>query len=75
MNITTFVSLKDNNDPHTEITFQNVQYRELIELIKYQREKLNLQQTDLTKVLMSLPQPDVCKVIGTQSQVNLALFC
>jgi hypothetical protein len=29
---------------------QNVQYRDLVQLIKYQREKINTQQTDLTKV-------------------------
>lgn len=39
------------NEPNNEITFQNAQYRELIQLIKYQRDKLNLQQADLTKVL------------------------
>lgn len=45
----TFISVKDINEPN-EITFQNAQYRELLQLIKYQREKLNSQQADLTKV-------------------------
>jgi hypothetical protein len=27
-----------------------VQYRDLVQLIKFQRDKINLQQTDLTKV-------------------------
>ena len=45
----TFISVKDINEPN-EITFQNAQYRELLQLIKYQREKLNSQQADMTKV-------------------------
>lgn len=32
---------------------QNVQYRDLVQLIKYQREKINNQQSDLTKVWLS----------------------
>lgn len=34
------------NDNH----FQNAQYRELIQLIQYQRDKINIQQADITKV-------------------------
>lgn len=49
VNMNTFVSVKDMNEPNNEITFQNAQYRELIQLIKFQREKLNIQQADLTK--------------------------
>lgn len=45
----TFVSVKDMNDS-SETIFQNSQYRDLIQLIKYQREKITLQQADLTKV-------------------------
>lgn len=45
----TFVSVKDMNDS-SETIFQNSQYRDLIQLIKYQREKINSQQADLTKV-------------------------
>lgn len=30
----------------------SVQYRDLVQLIKYQREKLNTQQAELTKVSM-----------------------
>lgn len=33
-----------------DIPMQNVQYRDLVQLIKYQREKINTQQSDLTKV-------------------------
>lgn len=33
-----------------DIPMQNVQYRDLVQLIKYQREKINTQQNDLTKV-------------------------
>lgn len=33
------------NDSH----FQSAQYRDLVQLIKYQREKINIQQTDITK--------------------------
>ena len=33
-----------------DILMQNVQYRDLVQLIKYQREKINTQQNDLTKV-------------------------
>jgi hypothetical protein len=33
-----------------DILMQNVQYRDLVQLIKYQRDKINTQQTDLTKV-------------------------
>lgn len=36
------------NDNH----FQNAQYRELLQLIHYQREKINNQQTDISKVLI-----------------------
>lgn len=46
----TFVSVKDMNDS-SETIFQNSQYRDLIQLIKYQREKISSQQADLTKVL------------------------
>lgn len=34
----------------SDILMQNVQYRDLVQLIKYQREKINTQQSDLTKV-------------------------
>lgn len=47
----TFVSVKDLNDS-SETIFQNSQYRDLIQLIKYQREKINSQQVDLTKVII-----------------------
>lgn len=33
-----------------EFLVQNVQYRDLVQLIKYQRDKINTQQNDLTKV-------------------------
>lgn len=33
-----------------DVMMQNVQYRDLVQLIKYQREKINTQQNDLTKV-------------------------
>jgi len=33
-----------------DILMQNVQYRDLVQLIKYQREKISTQQSDLTKV-------------------------
>lgn len=36
----------NNND----ILMQNVQYRDLVQLIKYQRDKISTQQNDLTKV-------------------------
>lgn len=36
--------------PSNDVLVQNVQYRDLIQLIKYQREKINVQQNDLTKV-------------------------
>lgn len=49
VNMNTFVSVKDMNDS-SETIFQNSQYRDLIQLIKYQREKINSQQVDLTKV-------------------------
>lgn len=42
--------MQESSDPTNETTFQNAQYRELLQLIKYQREKLSLQQADLTKV-------------------------
>lgn len=38
---------------NNEILMQNVQYRDLVQLIKYQREKINTQQNDLTKVSLS----------------------
>ena len=37
-----------------DILMQNVQYRDLVQLIKYQREKINTQQNDLTKVRISI---------------------
>lgn len=49
----TFVSVKDMNDS-SETIFQNSQYRDLIQLIKYQREKISSQQADLTKVFLLL---------------------
>lgn len=36
--------------PSNDVLMQNVQYRDLVQLIKYQREKINTQQNDLTKV-------------------------
>lgn len=36
--------------PSNDGVMQNVQYRDLVQLIKYQREKINTQQNDLTKV-------------------------
>ncbi|KAJ6634714.1 Ras association domain-containing protein 8 [Pseudolycoriella hygida] len=48
VNMNTFVSVKDMNDS-SETIFQNSQYRDLIQLIKYQRDKINSQQADLTK--------------------------
>lgn len=39
---------------NNEILMQNVQYRDLVQLIKYQREKINTQQNDLTKVSLSI---------------------
>jgi len=36
-----------------EILMQNIQYRDLVQLIKYQRDKINMQQSDLTKVSAS----------------------
>jgi hypothetical protein len=36
--------------PNNDVLMQNVQYRDLVQLIKYQREKINTQQNDLTKV-------------------------
>lgn len=36
--------------PNDNNLMQNVQYRDLVQLIKYQREKINTQQNDLTKV-------------------------
>ncbi|KAG4072208.1 hypothetical protein HA402_007618 [Bradysia odoriphaga] len=48
VNMNTFVSVKDLNDS-SETIFQNSQYRDLIQLIKYQREKISSQQADLTK--------------------------
>lgn len=36
--------------PPNDVLMQNVQYRDLVQLIKYQREKINTQQSDLTKV-------------------------
>ena len=51
--------LQDSNKPHSEkehrnklqeSVLYNAQYRELIALINYQREKLSNQQADLTKV-------------------------
>jgi hypothetical protein len=44
-----FNSILSNNN---ENLMQNVQYRDLVQLIKFQREKINLQQTDLTKVIL-----------------------
>lgn len=40
-----------NND---ENNMYNSQYKELIQLVNYQREKLSLQQADLTKVIFSI---------------------
>lgn len=42
-----FSSVFSNNN---ENLMQNVQYRDLVQLIKFQREKINTQQNDLTKV-------------------------
>lgn len=36
--------------PPNDIPMQNVQYRDLVQLIKYQRDKISTQQNDLTKV-------------------------
>lgn len=36
--------------PNLELLMHSVQYRDLVQLIKYQREKLNTQQAELTKV-------------------------
>lgn len=33
-----------------ENTLYNTQYKELIQLVNYQREKISIQQADLTKV-------------------------
>lgn len=38
------------NDNH----FQNAQYRELLQLIQYQREKISIQQADISKVYFQL---------------------
>ncbi len=53
----TFVSVKDMNDS-SETIFQNSQYRDLIQLIKYQRDKITTQQADLTKVNFFPPKVD-----------------
>ena len=42
-------SLKDSNDLNDSL-MQSSQYRDLIQLIKFQRDKITNQQTDLTKV-------------------------
>lgn len=48
--LNTFVQVHDLAEPNAEaVTFQNAQYRELIQLIKYQREKLSSQKADLSK--------------------------
>lgn len=48
--LNTFVQVHDLAEPNAEaVTFQNAQYRELIQLIKFQREKLGAQKADLTK--------------------------
>lgn len=40
--------------PNLELLMHSVQYRDLVQLIKYQREKLNTQQAELTKVSISI---------------------
>lgn len=48
--LNTFVQVHDLADANAEaVTFQNAQYRELIQLIKFQREKLGEQKADLSK--------------------------
>lgn len=41
----------------------SVQYRDLVQLIKYQREKLNTQQAELTKVSMKCNAVKCCELI------------
>lgn len=41
----------ENRNNFQENVLYNSQYRELIALVNYQREKISSQQTDLTKVL------------------------
>lgn len=43
----------ENRNKYQENVLYNAQYRELIALINYQREKLSNQQADLTKVKYS----------------------
>lgn len=66
VNMNTFVSVKDMNDS-SETIFQNSQYRDLIQLIQYQREKITSQQADLTKV--------TCHLIESQfNEISSFLF-
>lgn len=39
-----------DNDLMNDNQFQSTQYRDLLQLIKFQREKINMQQADITKV-------------------------
>lgn len=39
-------------DSHQEAVLYNAQYRDLVRLVNYQREKLSSQQVELTKVSM-----------------------
>jgi hypothetical protein len=41
---------QSEGDSHKEAVLYNAQYRDLVHLVNYQREKLSAQQADLTKV-------------------------
>lgn len=45
-----FNNINDINDLNDVLLNNTAQYRDLIQLIKYQRDKINIQQSDLTKV-------------------------
>lgn len=45
-----------------DVLIQNVQYRDLVQLIKYQREKINTQQSDLTKVRRKYRDATIMKI-------------
>lgn len=50
-NLQTIVnSVTNEKDLMNDNHFQNAQYRELLQLIQYQRDKINIQQADISKV-------------------------
>lgn len=46
------ITIQDNQQMNSEAVAYNQQYRELVSLVNYQREKLSNQQADLTKVVL-----------------------